>query len=59
MSDWYRLRDDNSRNMEKGMHCSVYKEAWYHVLFIKRLISLGHFGVYVWAKLTLFLINMW
>jgi hypothetical protein len=80
MSDWYRLRDDNSPDMEKGMHCSIYKEAWYHVvLFIKRLaimlfylyrgltscyqcfapISLWHFGLCVWAKLTLLLKNMW
>jgi hypothetical protein len=31
--------------MEKGMHCSIYKEAWYHVvLFIKRLdIMLSEF----------------
>jgi hypothetical protein len=27
MSDRYRLRDDNSPDMEKGMHCSIYKEA--------------------------------
>ena len=63
MSDWYRLRDDNSPDMEKGMHCYIYREVWYHVvLFIKRLdimlsefspisahglISLWHFGVYV------------
>jgi hypothetical protein len=32
MSDWYQLRDDNSPDMEKGMHCSIYKEAWYHVI---------------------------
>ena len=34
MSDWYRLKDDNSPEMEKGMHCSIYKEAWYHVIRI-------------------------
>jgi len=28
MSDRYRLRDDNSPDMEKGMHWSIYKEAW-------------------------------
>ena len=27
MSDRYRLRDDNSSGMEKGMHRSIYKEA--------------------------------
>jgi hypothetical protein len=27
MSDRYRLRDDNSPDMEKGMHWSIYKEA--------------------------------
>jgi hypothetical protein len=45
MSDWYRFRDDNSPDMEKGMHCSIYKGAWYHVvLFIKRLdIMLSEF----------------
>jgi hypothetical protein len=39
MSDWYRFRDDNSPDMEKGMHCSIYKGAWYHVvLFIKKFV---------------------
>ena len=32
MSNWYRLRDDNSPDMKKGMNCSIYKEAWYHVI---------------------------
>jgi hypothetical protein len=27
MSDRYRLRDDNSPDMEKDMHRSIYKEA--------------------------------
>jgi hypothetical protein len=46
MSDWYRLRDDNSPYMEKGMHCYIYREIWYHVvLFIKRLdIMLSEFS---------------
>ena len=45
MSDWYRLRNDNSPNMEKGMHCSIYIEACYYVVpFIKRLgIMLSEF----------------
>ena len=61
MNDRYRLRDDNSPDMEKGMHCSIYKEDWYHVIRILPrylLISLWHFRCYVWEKLTLLLINM-
>jgi hypothetical protein len=27
MSDRYRLRDDNSSDMEKGIHWPIYKEA--------------------------------
>ena len=61
ISDWYRLRDDNSPDMEKGIPCSIYKESWYHV--IPRYLPIGWYhcgtsGVYVWAKLTLSLINM-
>ena len=42
MSDWYRLRDDNSPDMEKGMHCSIYKEAWYHVIrVLPRYLPMG------------------
>ena len=42
MSDWYRLRDDNSPDMEKGMHCSIYKEAWYHVFrILPRYLPMG------------------
>jgi hypothetical protein len=56
MSDWYRLRDDNSPDMEKGIHCSIYKEAWYHVfLFIKRLdIMLSEFcpDICPWADIA-------
>jgi hypothetical protein len=65
MSDWYRLRDDNSPDMEKGMHLSIYKEAWYHVIrVLPRYLPMGWYrcdtsGVYVWAKWTLSLINIW
>jgi hypothetical protein len=56
MSDWYRLRNDNSPDMGKGMHCSTYKEAWYHVvLFIKRLdIMLSEFcpDICPWADIA-------
>ena len=42
MSDWYRLRNDNSPNMEKGMHCSMYKEAWHHAIrVLPRYLPLG------------------
>ena len=64
MSDWYRFRDNNSPDMEKGMHCSIYKEALisccqsFAPISAHGLISLWHFGVYVWAKLTLLLMNM-
>ena len=56
MRDWYRLRNDNSPDMGKGMHCSTYKEAWYHVvLFIKRLdIMLSEFcpDICPWADIA-------
>jgi hypothetical protein len=56
MGDWYRLRDDISPDMEKGMHCSIYKEAWYHViLLIKRLdIVLSDFcpNICPWADIA-------
>jgi hypothetical protein len=51
------VEDDNSPDMEKGMHCSIYKEAWYHfVLFIKRLdIMLSEFcpDICPWADIAL------
>ena len=45
MSDWYRLRDDNNPDMEKCMHCSIYKGSCYHVIRVlpHGLISLWHF----------------
>ena len=87
MSDRYRLRDDNSPDMEKGMHWSIY-HIFQHLINKKKInfphridsgakvmswgsrealpqylpIGWYHCGtsdVYVWAKLTLLLINMW
>jgi hypothetical protein len=50
------MRDDNSPDMEKGMHCSIYKEARYHViLFIKRLdLMLSEFcpDICPWADIA-------
>ena len=49
MGDQYRLRDDNSPAMEKVMHWSIHRKAWYRVIrFLSRylahgLISLWHF----------------
>ena len=65
MSDRYRLRDDNSSDMEKGIHWPIYKEAWYHVIrVLPRYLPMGWYccgtsGVYAWATLTLLLITMW
>jgi hypothetical protein len=47
------------------MHWSIYRKAWYRVIsFSPRYLPMdwyrcGTSGVYVWAKLTLLLINMW
>ena len=50
------MRDDSSPDMEKVMHCSIYKDAWYNVvLFIKRLdIMLSEFSpdVCPWAAIA-------
>ena len=65
MSDWYQLRDDNSPDMENGMHCSIHNEAWYHVIrILPRYLPIKWYrcdisGVYAWAKLMVLLINMW
>ena len=65
MSDRYWLRDDNIPDMEKGMHWSIYKQAWYRVIrVLPRYLPMGWYrcgttGVHVWAKLTLLLINIW
>ena len=46
------------------MHCSIYKEDWYHVIrVLSRYLPMGWYrcgtsGVYVRAKLTLLLINI-
>ena len=56
MSDRYRLRDDNSPVMEKVMHWSIHRKAWYRVIrFLPRYWPMGWYccgtsGVYVWAK---------
>ena len=62
MSDWYRLRNDNSPDMGKGMHCStyrglisccfIYKEAWYHVIrVLPRYLPMGWYrcGTFVFT----------
>jgi len=65
MSDRYHLRDYNSSAMEKVMHWSIYRKAWYRVIRnLPRYLPMGRYrcgisGIYVWAKLTLLLINMW
>jgi hypothetical protein len=42
MSDRYWLRDDNSLDMEKVMHWSIYKETWYHVIrVLARYLPMG------------------
>jgi len=42
MSDRYRLRDDNSPDMEKVMHWSIYRKAWYRVIrFLPRYLPMG------------------
>jgi hypothetical protein len=62
---WISLRDDNSPVMEKIMHWSIYRKAWYRVIkFLPRYLPMGWYscgtsGVYVWEKLMLLLINMW
>ena len=35
------------------------REAWYHVIRVLLWYLCGTSGVYIWAKLTLLLINMW
>jgi len=65
MSARYRLKDDNSSAMEKDMHWSIYRKVWYRVIrVLPRYLPMdwyrcGTSSVYVWAKLTLLLINMW
>ena len=42
MSDRYRLRDDNSPAMEKVMHWSTYRKAWYRVIrFLPWYLPMG------------------
>jgi hypothetical protein len=64
MSDRYRLRDDNNPVVEKVMHWSINRKAWYRVIrVLPRYLHMGWYrcgtsDVYVWAKLTLWLINI-
>jgi hypothetical protein len=42
MSDRYRFRDDNSPAMEKVMHWSIYRKAWYRFIrFLLRYLPMG------------------